>query len=333
MIDFPDIYFTPEYGRLYERHEGGSLETFSFKTGQGEVYFQFIKRPLDGFEGYEQYSDIVTPYGYGGPIFINTEEKEKPELVAAFGRAFRAYCMEQKIVSAFIRFHPILNNASDFRAVFDEVVPIRKTIAIDLTKNIFFDEFEITIRNSLRHAEERGLSIQYDHELETLDTFIRLYYKLMKQKNTTAYYFFPKEYFYELKQKLRGSVELVNALYDGEIVACVLLLKCGSYIHTHLTTTTPEGNEKRAVGYIKSSRALLAKDEGFKWCHLGGGITNNPDDSLLRFKKKFSKTQPFDFCIGKNIYNTAAYAALCALAADRKKLSDDAFFPLYRGYV
>lgn len=332
MIDFPDIYFTPEYGRLYARHEGGSLETFSFKTGQGEVYFQFIKRPLEGFEGYEQYSDIVTPYGYGGPIFINTEEKEKPELAAAFGIAFRAYCMEQKIVSAFVRFHPVLNNAPDFRGVFDEVVPIRKTIAIDLTKNLFKDEFDYVIKKNCRKAERYGLSIQYDARLETLEKFVQLYYQLMGKKNAIGYYFFPESYFYELKN-IGNAVELVNAVLDGEIVAAIMYFKYGAFIHTHLSGTTEEGYRTRAAEFIKSNRALLAKDEGYKWCHLGGGFSNDPDDSLLRFKEKFSKTPPFDFCIGKSVYDPAAYAALCALADDRKKLSDDTFFPLYRGYV
>lgn len=332
MIDFPDIYFTPEYGRLYECHEGGSLETFSYKTGQGEVYFQFIKRPLDGFEGYAQYSDIVTPYGYGGPIFVNTEEKEKPELAAAFGRAFREYCMDQKIVSAFVRFHPILNNAPDFRAVFDEIISNRKTIAIDLTKDLFTEEFHTKIRNSYRYAEKQGLEIIFDNKLETIGEFIRLYYSLMDQKKTLDYYYFPDSYFYRLRE-LGNTVELVNAVLDGKIVASVLYLKYGDFIHTHLSATTSEGYRTRAVELIKSSRAVRAKDEGYKWCHLGGGTSNDPDDSLLRFKKKFSKTPPFDFYVGKSVYDPAAYAALCALADDRKKLSDDTFFPLYRGYV
>lgn len=330
MIKLPDIYFTPEYGRLYERHEGGTFETYSYKTVLGEVYFQYIRRPLDSFEGYAHYSDIITPYGYGGPIFIDTEEKEKPELAAAFGRAFHAYCMEQKIVSAFIRFHPILDNARDFRAVFDEVIPIRKTVAIDLAKDLFHDEFNSKLKSSNRHAEKQGISILYDADLKTMGDFVRLYYSLMNQKRTSEYYFFPESYFGELKKNCGNAAELVNAIQDGEIVASVLYFKYGDFMHTHLTASTPKGNRARAVEIIKVHRAVRAKEEGYRWCHLGGGFSNDPEDSLFKFKRKFSKSAPFDFYIGKSVYDREVYAQLEAIASGRQGLSDDSYFPSYR---
>jgi hypothetical protein len=329
MNHLPDIYFTPQYGRLYERHEGGVCTSFTHQSRLGEVYFQFIKRPLEQFEGFSDYSDIVTPYGYGGPIFLRVNDDDKPALAAEFGGAFQEYCRENRIVSAFVRFHPVIGNALQFGGVFDDVVPIRKTVAIDLLKDIFVEEFDRTIRSSYNKAELRQLTVEYDPALKTMDHFISLYYALMDSKNTSDYYYFPKEYFEEIK-KLGDSVELVNAVQDGEIVATVLYLKYNVFIHSHLTASTPAGNICRAVEVIKSNRALRAKEEGFRWNHLGGGFSNEPDDTLLRFKRKFSKGEPLDFYIGKCVYDRDAYDALCALTAGRQRQNGDGFFPKYR---
>ncbi|UOO37046.1 GNAT family N-acetyltransferase [Oscillospiraceae bacterium CM] len=328
MEHLPDIYFTPEYGRLYETHEGGVFESFEHQTPDGTVYFQFLRRPLTGFQGFERYGDITTPYGYGGPVILGTVS-DKKRLAQSFAAAFREYCLDHQIVASFIRFHPVVNNAADFTQAFDTVIPLRKTVAIDLTKDIFNEEFEQTVRNSYRHAAERGLSIQFDSALETMGDFTRLYYDLMASKQTSAYYFFPPSYFEALKG-LHGRVELVNALIDGEIVASVLYLKYHPYIHTHLTTTTSAGNKTRAIGFIKSARALRAKEEGYLLNHLGGGFSNSPDDSLFHFKSRFSNSPPYDFCVGKSIYDQKTYDALVAAAARHGEAADAGYFPLYR---
>ena len=217
----------------------------------------------------------------------------------------------------------------DFRSVFDEVEPIRKTVAIDLTKDIFHEEFDRTIRSSYLKAELRQVTVQYDTTLETMDAFVSLYYALMDKKNTSDYYYFPKEYFEEIK-KLGDSVELVNAIRDGEIVTSALYLKYNKFLHSHLTASTQAGNICRAVEVIKSNRALRAKEEGYSWNHLGGGFSNEPEDSLLRFKRKFSKGEPFDFYVGRCVYDHAAYDALCAAAAGNQSHSDSGYFPRYR---
>jgi serine/alanine adding enzyme len=325
MKPLPDIYFRPEYGRLYERHENGTLESFSYKTAAGEVYFQFIRRPLDAFDGFDGYSDIVTPYGYGGPVFLGGAKKTRPAL------AFQEYCRDTKTVSAFVRFHPLLGNGPEFASAFDEVVPIRKTVAIDLSKDLYNEEFNYAVRKNCRKAKGYGLSIQYDTALDTMDSFVRLYYQLMDMKKTVDYYYFPESYFDGLKS-IGSAVELVNAVLDGEIVASILYLKYGDFIHTHLSGTTTKGYQTRAAEYITSNRALIAKDEGYKWCHLGGGFSNEPDDSLYLFKRKFSNSAPLDFYVGKSVYAPKAYEALCRQAAGRQHL-DESYFPKYRAIV
>ena len=94
-----DLYFDPNYARVYENIDGRS-ETFHFKCPYGEMRNTFILRPvkwkLDGKSWY----DIVTPYGYGGPLVIACNDIKK--LMAAYHEAFVAYCFENNIVCEFI---------------------------------------------------------------------------------------------------------------------------------------------------------------------------------------------------------------------------------------
>ena len=46
--------------------------------------------------------DLETPYGYGGPL---TDAPLSPEAQQIFMEELRAYCLEQRIVTQFLRYH------------------------------------------------------------------------------------------------------------------------------------------------------------------------------------------------------------------------------------
>ncbi len=62
-----DIYFEPNYGKLYEKIENGNCEVFRYSSAFGNVYHLFIKREIPVRVNNKTYYDLVTPYGYGGP--------------------------------------------------------------------------------------------------------------------------------------------------------------------------------------------------------------------------------------------------------------------------
>ncbi len=55
--------------------------------------------------------DVITPYGYGGPV---------GEGLAGFYEAYREWCAERGVVSTFVRYHPLFENyreaGTDFHA-------------------------------------------------------------------------------------------------------------------------------------------------------------------------------------------------------------------------
>ena len=111
-----DIYYNPEYCKLYEKIEDGTVETFTCESEAGKIEHLFIKRKIHS-DTVDGYFDIITPYGYGGPLIIDCRNKES--LLAEFGKSFSAYCEQNRIVSEFIRFHPISQNALDFTGIYD----------------------------------------------------------------------------------------------------------------------------------------------------------------------------------------------------------------------
>ena len=74
---------------------------------------------------------------------------------------------------------------------------------------------------------------------------------------------------------------------------------------------------------------IWAKQNGFTWFHLGGGV-GAAEDSLFRFKAGFAKTFR-TFSVARYIHDPARYEDLVALRAGAGAPPAPGFFPAYRG--
>ena len=72
-----DIYFLKEYGKLCQAMGEGRCNIFEWKSESGMIKNMFIMRPVPWLIHGVQYYDIVTPYGYGGPMIFETNNGEK----------------------------------------------------------------------------------------------------------------------------------------------------------------------------------------------------------------------------------------------------------------
>lgn len=98
-----EIYFENEYAKIYELNGDGKVEKFKYESEDGRVEYLFLKRKIELSK--EEYYDIITPYGYGGPLFFPESSEKLPKLTSDFREEFEDYCKKNKIVSEFIRFH------------------------------------------------------------------------------------------------------------------------------------------------------------------------------------------------------------------------------------
>ena len=106
-----DIFYYPEYAKLFELHGDGEAFLFVYyQSPKDIVIYPFLKRSLRQTPGFKNINinlfDITSPYGYGG--YLRNSESVNME---QFFDCFHQYCLNNNIISEFIRFHPILENA------------------------------------------------------------------------------------------------------------------------------------------------------------------------------------------------------------------------------
>ena len=296
-----DVYYTPEYYSLYQNYGGGEACCFVFENDGGIVMYPFLRNPIKrlGYKLDKEYYDIQGAYGYNGII----ASKHDAGLINAFWESFDAWCHDNDVVAEFSRFHPLLNNqvlaSPKMKTIYS-----RHTVAIDLTDDdIWMHQISSKNRNMIRKAEKEGVTIV---ESDDYESFRKLYNGTMSDLHAEDFYFFPPEYYSEYKQTFKDESLLCLATYDGKIIAGSMFMYSEDYAHYHLSARDRVFSRYAANNMILWYGIQKAKERGCKWLHFGGGTTGDDDDSLLRFKKEFSKTI-CEFWIGKRVHNQEVY--------------------------
>lgn len=319
-----DIYYDSAYCKLYERINDGKIIEFLLECEYGVIKSIFLKRQIKT-EGFEKYYDICTPYGYGGPIILECNDKDK--LLEKYHESMKVYCKENNIVSEFIRFHPIYGNAIYFTEIYD-VEFSRKTIGTNLRD---YDdpvqcEFSKNMRKEIRKAVRNGVQARVLNP-ENLDNFKKLYYEAMNRNSAEDFYYFDNEYFDEILMNLNTKIIVIELEVENKVIASELYFTAGDIMHAHLLGSGQELLDYNAGGLLEATAAQWGKEHGYRFIHHGGGRTADETDSLFTYKKKFGKNTQFDFYLGKKIWNPEIYNLLCEKSNIKNTVS---FFPAYR---
>lgn len=321
----PDIYFDENFGKLYEEIENAKAERFVFESEIGTVIHQFMLREIPDAEGFY---DIVTPYGYGGPL-ITECNGDRAVLAEAFGNAFGEYCKEKNIVSEFVRFHPVVDNQADFRNIY-ETIYLHHTVGTNIANHDdpVQEEFSKSCRKTIRQAQRKGVTCRITLAPENLDSFIPIYYDTMDRDKANDYYYFPEAYFETCLRYYRDNIILIEAMLEDNIIAAGFYFVYNGILQAHLSGTLNEYLPYSPAYILKYETAVWAKENGVSVIHYGGGTSDNEDDPLFLFKKKFTKDAIFDFYVGKKIWNEQIYAELCEKKNIDRSTVD--YFPQYR---
>jgi serine/alanine adding enzyme len=325
-----DIYYNLDYCKLYEK-KNEKIEKFVYESEIGKILNIFLKRKIEILLDKEYY-DITTPYGYGGPVILNLNDESKKEvLIQGYYEAFSKYCKENDIVSEFIRFHPIYQNALDFAKVYNADF-LRKTIGTNLKDYIdpVNSEFSKSAKREIKNAKKNNLVLEIIENPKNLDNFKKVYFETMKRNLADSFYYFDNSYFDNVIKFLSKDILLVQILENNEILASELYFKAGKILHAHLLGVSQRGLELNIGSLIEATAAEYGKNKGYIYIHHGGGRSNDPEDGLFKYKKKFGKNTEFNFYIGKKIWNKEIYDKL----VDKKEITDEDkksnYFPLYR---
>jgi len=304
-IQNQDIYYTPEYYRVYEELGNGMAQCFVFKMNNEIAIYPFLKNSVNniGYDLNDEYYDIQGVYGYNGVV----SSTQKPEFISAFYKSFDLYCQNEKIIAEFTRFHPLIGNKS-FSENHLHVFFDRKTIYIDLRNpyEIIFKKFQTTTRKQIKRAENRnGIKvIKYENDTSILDIFWMIYTVTMNRVQAIPYLYFSKDYFKSLIENTKSICLL--AFYEDKPIAAIIALYNDYYIHGHLGGVLTEFLHLSPFSLLYSEMIKVGQNKSCNYLHVGGGATNNLDDPLLKFKMNFSNLYA-DFFIGKKIHNHSIY--------------------------
>jgi len=305
-----DVYFTPEYYRLYENYSDGQAKCFIFESNGEVVVYPFLINSINkmGYDLDDEYFDIQGAYGYNGVATTNCSI----DFQHKFYSCFKEYCKENKIIAEFTRFHPLVENHK-FSTGWMQIEFNRKTVYIDLSNNYesIWNGFQESTKKQIKKAVKRfNLSCKIlKNDIVILDTLIDIYHQTMVRVSSTPYLYFNKEYF-NLLINNDNTISLV-ALYEEKPVAVITALVSKYYIHGHLGGSLKEFMFMSPSSFLYNEMIKYGQSLGCKYLHVGGGVTQNPDDSLLKYKTNFSKTLS-DFYIGKKLINQSIYNQVTA---------------------
>lgn len=308
-IRFPDIYFTPEYGKACEYSDNAEWELCHFK----DLMYVYLKRPYI-FEG-KIYYDLISPYGYAGYYF------EKKETFDEFIPWFREEAVKRNYLTEVNRQSPYIN--VNIKGAYETIIS-RTTMGIDLTKYTNFDDYLKNThkdnRRSYNTAIKNNLVVKLEQFNEkTKKSFINIYNSTMNNLQSTTYYYFNDKYFEEFCDN--PHVFLMNVYLENKEIASCMIFRYGDKLHYHLGGSLLEYRNMRPNNLIHCNVIKYGIEYGFKMYHLGGGLKDN--DSLYDFKCKIADTK-YEYTIYKNVLNNEIYKKI------QKITPDITYFPPHR---
>lgn len=317
-----DIHFSLPYVQVFK--EEGTPQLFVYREKSGVIAYPYILREISiraGDKG--QYCDITSPYGYGGPLCPPGTDGQT---LAAFRRHFGQYCRGNRIVTEFVRFHPLLQNHR-LPGGPAWAQKVSSVVYLNLSRPLeeIWSGFLHSCRKNIKRALQEKVNVVIDDSPDNFSQFLAVYRQTMDRNSADRFYYFSEEFFARIHNLLKGKFIYAHALVEGKIVSTELLLYSKDYIHSYLGGTLARYFPCRPNNLLKFEVIKWAQSKGIKYFVLGGGKSDG--DGIHRFKKTFSNAQA-DFYIGKTVHLEEIYYQLTG--NDSAAISMGGFFPAYR---
>lgn len=314
-----DIYYLCEYAESFELHGDGAPLLIYYEDDKTRFCYVVMKKDIAESALFGEklprglYFDFETPYGYGGILCDGTVPKDSQK---RFGKELGVYCLENHIISQFIRFHPLLSNYDKLELLIEKRY-MHDTIYMDTTsQELIFSNMDSKNRNMVRKAVKSGVTIVQKPVTEYA-AFMDMYVETMKKNNAGSYYTFHEDYF-EFLKSMEDCACIFYAVYEGKPISGAIMYFNNQFMHYHLSGTHTEYRKYSPGNLLLYEAACRACEKGIKMLHLGGGMS--ADDSLFGFKKQFNKNGRLPFYIGRTIFNEGVYQELLQI---RKGLDAD----------
>ena len=301
-MNYPDIFFTGEYQQLFKGTGfGGEPQHFNCAG----IDYRFYKRAI----GDAPYFDIVSPYGYAGPVALSLDINW-----SSFLNQFHELCLEQNIIAEFARLHPYLGNDVPLGGHYEHdvfYIPL-----VDSLEQIW-KNYDKGCKSAIKKAH-RNLGVIETQNAQLLAEFNELYYQTMVRIGANPDYIIDCQRF-----PLGRWANLVCALDNERMIAGALILYYDDYAYYLLSASLP--NNLGATNMAIDRAIIWVKAQGCKIFNLGGGL--QAGDKLESFKRSLSHLSK-PFYTYRKVHNQEVYNELCrARGIDPKS---EGYFPAYR---
>lgn len=278
---YQDIMFTPAYARVQQSIGRGECYAAVYQWGDNFVLHPFVQ------EGVQ----LGSFYGGGGSISDMMGAADY-RLWLYFDLEFAEWRREHKIKSEYVRLHPLFTKQQRrmLREAPLKVEHLREAVVvdIDLSDEKLLASFSRNRQRGVQDGVEAGVRVE---RAEGIAAFAEVYRQSLLRLKAQDYWFYPNATWQAYKTEL------------GDQHITILTAKAGSgVLWPHLMVLHAYG---KAYAHFLGSDPLSAPGindqlyfEAMKYCRdvgchqmfLGGGLTANPADSLLAYKKGYSKT-------------------------------------------
>ena len=320
-----DTYWLSGYVKAFQIHGDGEPLLISYESPTTRGINVAMKRDVAKDERFSglipegEYYDFATPYGYGGWI-IEGEDTE-----GLFSEYIK-WLEDNKIISEFVRFHPMLQNQRNCENFYD-VIQLGEVVHMDLSSpELIWENITSKNRNVIRKAVKNRVKIYNGRFPEIYNTFRNIYNGTMDKDNADKYYYFEEEFYESVLEDLPQNAQVFFAKKDDEVIAASIILFANHRMNYHLSGSLREYSNLAPTNLLLYNAALWGNANGYDTLYLGGGVGSG-EDGLFKFKRAFYKGNLQHFFIGKKVFNEEAYKYLLEIRGQEPQSN---FFPLYR---
>ena len=296
-----EVYFQPAYSQLCARWERATAHCVSIRDDGRWLLYPYLAHPIDA----DHRHDIQTPYGYGGPLFIGEWPPDR-RVVAL--QLLREHFQTAGAVAEFVRCHTEWIDPEALRAADYKVFQVRTNVECDHTPDDVTATWAPAARRNLRKAKNAGLSWRIGSTNSDWQRFKSLYAQTAQRLDMAPSYRFDAAYFASLAQIDRARLLLVE--HDRTPIAGAIVFLGGRLAHYHLGASDFAHQHLRPNDFLYFAMATCAKQAGCQRIIWGGGLSNDPADSLFRFKAHFGNIHRPAYAAGR-VIDQDAYDQLC----------------------
>lgn len=309
--------------------------TFYNKDENLLILMPFLLRKVPYNEEDKPYFDVVSPYGYSGPLYNDTMSRG---YLILFWEQVDTWYQENNVVSEFIRFS--LNH--NFQFYSGVLIPTLTNVnGKIINEEKQWDTFKAKVRNNYRKSVDKGLTIRIlseDIKDEDISVFYAIYIQTMSRIGASEDYFYTIDYFKSIIALSKNNFAIAFVCKDTVAISVELILIAGNTLYSYLGGTLSDFFDLRPNDFLKIEVMKWARVHGYKYYLLGGGRTDS--DSLYQYKKSFfPESKDVIYYTGRKIVDETMYNKLDKILnanvimngeEPKKTTSESNYFPAYR---